>query len=352
MLVFLAASLLAPQTMVRVTPPEFANAKEPQVAIDADHKVYVVYGQEDSTYLSCSDDKGRTFSKPNLVGTAGKISLGMRRGPRVSSFNGVITITAIYGVQGKGRDGDVVAFTSKDRGLSWSAPVKVNDVSGSAREGLHAMAVAPDGTLACTWLDLRDKGTKLFLSTSKDGGFSWTKNVLAYESPSGTICECCHPSLAFDKSGKLHILFRNSLAGARDMYLASSGDLRAFSPAVKLGQGTWMLQACPMDGGMLAVSPSGKVETTWRRDSTVFAGELGAAELAIAEGRQPWITVGVSGTYLVWQAGKSIMASIPGASLKALSAEGSSPVVTSSPDGKSVYAAWSNRGIEMLRLTP
>ena len=31
---------------------------------------------------------------------------------------------------------------------------------------------------------------------SQDGGATWSKNVLLYESPGGTICQCCAPSLA------------------------------------------------------------------------------------------------------------------------------------------------------------
>ena len=81
------------------------------------------------------------------------------------------------------------------------------------------LTASDDGTLWCVWLDLRDRGTKLFVSKSIDQGATWTKNVLAYRSPSGSICECCHPSILAQGSW-VHILFRNSLKGDRDMYLA------------------------------------------------------------------------------------------------------------------------------------
>ncbi len=132
-------------------------------------------------------------------------------------------ITAIGGPQGKGRDGDLVAHRSQDGGKTWSGPVKVNDVDASAREGLHAMTASPDGTLWCVWLDLREKGTKLFSSKSTDGGATWSKNSLVYRSPDGSICECCHPSIVADRNA-VHILFRNSLKGDRDMYLVTSRD--------------------------------------------------------------------------------------------------------------------------------
>jgi hypothetical protein len=179
----------------------------------------------------------------------------MRRGPRIVARGKALAVSAIYGREGRGRDGELLAWRSQDGGKTWQGPATVNDVPGAAREGLHAMAAAPDGTLACVWLDMRGRGTTLYGSFSRDGGATWSRNQLVYRSPDGTICECCHPSAAYDRSGRLHVMWRNALGGARDMYLSTSSDGgKTFSPARKLGKGTWPLDACPMDGGALAVS--------------------------------------------------------------------------------------------------
>ena len=128
------------------------------------------------------------------------------------------------------------------------------------------MAEGPGGEVYCVWLDCRDqqRGSRIFGAASTDGGKTWTKNRQVYSSPSGSVCECCHPSVAYDSSGKLHVMWRNSLQGARDMYMTSSTDGGAtFSAGVKLGSGTWPLDACPMDGGYLAVSSNGVVFTAY-----------------------------------------------------------------------------------------
>lgn len=312
--------------------------------------MFVAYGAGDTLYVSVSGDEGKTYGPPFKVGAADKLSLGMRRGPRISTHRDAVVITAVYGEKGNGRDGDVVAFRSSDRGLTWSQPVKVNDVPGSAREGLHAMAVAPNGTLACAWLDLRDKGTTLYLSTSRDGGSTWSKNRLVYSSPSGTICECCHPSLAFDQSGKLWVMFRNSLEGARDMYLTSSQDFKGFPPPLKLGQGTWLIKACPMDGGMVATGPK-SLSTVWRREGSLFSTGANGAEKAIGAGQQPWIAEGAQGSYLTWMLGSDVLVRTPGSPESVVSSKGNSPVVSSSVDGKLVIAAWTESGIKSVVLS-
>lgn len=339
------------QTSINATPRSFETAAEPQLAIDADHRVYATYGMGNAIYVSVSSDEGASFTAPVRVADAGKLSLGMRRGPRIAAHDGTITVTATYGVAGGGKDGDLLAFRSADRGRTWSGPVRVNDVVGSAREGLHGMGAGPDGTLACAWLDLRSKGTKLFLATSTDGGANWSPNRLAYESPSGTICQCCHPSVGFDPRGRLYVMFRNVVDGRRDMYLTHSEDGgRIFAPATKLGEGTWPLDACPMDGGSLATTASGDIETVWRRQDTIYRCAATGGERRLAEGRQGWIAEGTSGAYLVWCEGARLMAIAPGQRPVQLADTTTDGVVVSSPDGKLVLAAWAQNGIHVARL--
>lgn len=344
---FMAQSLIDP---IRVTPDSFTQAREPQIAIDMDERVYIAYGMGNVIYVSSSADKGNSYGAPIKVGEAGKLSLGMRRGPRIAAHKGVLTISAAYGVQGRGRDEDLVSFTSRDKGKTWTVPIKVNDVSASAREGLHAMAIAPDGTLACTWLDLRDKGTKLYVAVSKDGGAKWSENRLVYASPSGTICECCHPSMAFDSKGKLYVMFRNLIEGARDMYLTSSSDLRSFSPATKLGEGAWILNACPMDGGMLGVDAKGIVGTIWRREGIIFSSQATGIEKRESDGRNPWMAMGADGAYFTWQNGKEVVVKCPGVAPTALTQQGLDPVISVSGDGKLAIAAWNENGIRAAIL--
>ena len=38
------------------------------------------------------------------------------------------------------------------------------------------------------------------------------------ESPDGTICECCDPSLAAMGHGEFAVMWRNKLGGSRDLY--------------------------------------------------------------------------------------------------------------------------------------
>jgi len=309
--------------------------------------VHITFGVGNDVYY-CKVVDGKC-STPTIVSEVPNMSLGLRRGPRIAQSGSSIVITAIGGPQGKGKDGDILSFRSADEGKTWVGPVKVNDVEGSAREGLHAMTASKDGTLWCLWLDLRDRGTKLFVSTSNDHGATWSKNKLAYRSPDGSVCECCHPSiLANDNT--IHLLFRNSIKGNRDMYLVSSSDQGAsFGAAIRLGDTPWMLNACPMDGGMLAVDGGGRLSSVWRRSQGLFAaGTDAGSESPIGNGEQPWIAGANIGFYTVWTSKREgdLLMLKPGKSQSETLSTGSSfPVVVSSLNpSSSAYVFWEKRG--------
>lgn len=276
---------------------------QPQLAIDDNDAIHVAYGVGNRVIYIRSNNSGEMFSEPVDLAFANVMSLGMRRGPRITVSQGTICITAIGGEVGKGRDGDVLARCSRDGGRSWSRTVRVNDVEASAREGLHAMASGPDGLVCCVWLDLRNRSTELMASISTDGGESWSANKLVYKSPSGSICECCNPSVAISRDGSIFVQWRNSIAGKRDVYFAVSTNRGAsFKSVSKQGLGEWSLGICPMDGGAIAVDGEGPF-STWRRDNTVYLSQGKAKEeKLLGMGEQPWIAVSNNLPWIVWLA--------------------------------------------------
>jgi hypothetical protein len=275
------------------------------------HTVYVACGTPTSVIVARSENNGEFFLPARTIPIAGHMSLGNHRGPRVVAYGDTVVLTAIVGEAGGGKDGDLLAWRSTDRGATWSSPVRVSDVPGAAREGLHAMA-ASGTTIAAAWLDLREKGTTLVVAVSRDGGVTWGPNVVAYRSPSGTICQCCHPSLVVGASGRITAMFRNEREGARDMHLVSSADGgKTWDAARKLGAGTWMLKACPMDGGALLLGHKGELQTVWRREQTVYLATPGAAEIALATGVNPALAFSGGGPVVLWNGVDGLTVQVP-----------------------------------------
>jgi hypothetical protein len=287
----------------------FAGA-QPQLAGSGD-RVHLTFASGDTISVARSVDGGKTFAAPVVLPSAGKLALGMRRGPRIAATRRVVLVAAIAGARGGGADGDVVLYRSTDGGRTWAPPIAINDVPAAAREGMHGLAANQAGVAAVAWLDLREKGTRVFVAVSRDHGATWSPDTLAYASPSGSVCECCHPSVAVAPNGRIVVLFRNHRDGARDMYVVESRDGGAtFGPAVKQGEGTWPLQACPMDGGGVAASDA-TTTAAWRREDTVYRSATGPSarggpEEKLGPGRDPVIAGHGEAVDVAWTAADGV----------------------------------------------
>ena len=313
--------------------PSLPN-RQPQLAA-ANGMVAMVFGSGESIWFARSDDDGRTFSAPVQVGGLPKLSLGRHRGPRVAIAGKTILVGAIE-VQS-----DLFCCRSTDGGRTWSRPTVIDDQPKSAREGLHAMAADAEGHAAAVWLDDRtpSSGKRLYGAFSDDAGATWSKNVLLYQSPWGTICECCHPSLVSTGRGEFVAMWRNVVDGSRDLYAMWLRGGKPASDAVKQGSGTWKLNACPMDGGGVAVR-DGRVWSAWRREHNVYLAEPAKPERDLGAGENIALAMTARGAWAVWSTANGIQALTPCAAVPhQLSPAGAFPSIVALPAGGAL-AAW------------
>jgi hypothetical protein len=143
-------------------------------------------------------------------------------------------------------------------------------------------------------------------------------------------------------------MFRNALAGCRDMYVLHMRGSKVIDKAVKAGQGSWPLNACPMDGGGLATTKRGLV-TVWRREQDLFVVLPGESEKRIGEGKDIALAAGDNQVYAVWSQGEGIRYWANGRE-GSLSEAGAFASVITLPDGSAI-AAWEGNGaISLARL--
>lgn len=382
----LAATLVAAIVPMAAARTEIPHALQPQIAAGADGRVWVVYAQLAAApahnssdhaqpapaaahgagheqpgpgaagakkakskgghgprprggdlFVLVSNDGGGTFAAPIKIAHVPQLMAGNRRGPRIAAHGQRVTVTAI--------GDELLAFTSPDAGQSWSSAIPINDVPGCAREGLHDLAGSADGELFVTWLDLRNGRTELWAARSRDGGRTWSDNQPIYKSPDKSICECCHPSALFDVDGTLAVMWRNSIEGARDMWLTTRPKgATHFTAARKLGEGTWKINACPHDGGTLVALGGGKFGAVWQRAGEIFLTRAEGREVLLGKGRQPVMVSAPQGPIVLWHDGADLQI-VPGAAAGANPAQrvvsgGRFPVAVTLPDGKGAVVAY------------
>ncbi len=302
----------------------------PSMGADGD-LVAVVAGEEGNLGCAVSHDGGANFGAAVAVGkVASGQMLGMRRGPQIAVRGKTIMI-----VTNTAKAARIAAFRSVDEGKTWQGPTDIDEPSGRSPEGLMSVAPTREG-FAVVYLELVDKMMRISMVRSVDDGKTWEKSRLVYASPDGHVCECCQPTIVSDRGGNVAVMFRNTLAGNRDMYVTlSKDDGKTFGAASKLGKGTWPLDACPMDGGGITLEgkEGGKekgIVAAFRRQGTLYTVRPGEAEREIGTGKNPVIVATEAGLVLAWETKTGMMIRVPKAKDVAMEGAGAPELVKTS----------------------
>lgn len=305
----------------------------PSVTKDKHDDLHVVYGIGDSIMYINSQNGGQSFSKPGLIAVLPHAFSFAMRGPQIAATDSGIVVIASTST------GDIFSFY-KIGDHAWVKGQRVNDVDTIAKEGLTALSADGQKVFAA-WLDLRsNKKNKIYGAASVDGGNTWTANKLIYASPDTTVCECCKPSVIV-RGSNVFVMFRNWLNGNRDMYVAKSADGgTSFGDAQKLGEGSWQLNGCPMDGGGMALNESGELQTIWRRQGDIFFDTPGTPEKKIGTGKNCTIERMDGKNVHAWvEDGKVVVTDANGS--KKIIGKGSGPLLKGL-ENDHVFCVWEN----------
>lgn len=155
----------------------------------------------------------------NQVGLDGQLFLAVDRSG--TSTNNNVYMLASMQPTGFNTGTDVMFVRSTDSGLTFSAPVRVNDdpVDHSKWHWFGTFAVAPNGRIDSVWLDTRNAAnntdSQLVYSYSTDGGVSWSPNV--------AVSNLFNPFLGYPNQNKMgdYITIVSDNAGGDVAYTAT-----------------------------------------------------------------------------------------------------------------------------------
>ncbi|MGH9360446.1 MAG: hypothetical protein ACRD2T_00910 [Thermoanaerobaculia bacterium] len=218
-----------------------AEAIQPQLAIDGAGAIHVVCIHRGDIAVLSSRDGGKTFGGPSIaIDTRGRTRGGLQRGPRIGvDRKGKISVTApvVFDEEEYKKrypTSELYLVESSDGGKSWTRPLRINEVAKKAPEALHWMAVAPEGEVHVSWLDLREAAGGQDLYYARIAGGKVGKNIRVARD----VCNCCAPGLAVDGRGDPFIAYREGGSKeSREVLAIRSTDRGAtFSKAARLNQ--------------------------------------------------------------------------------------------------------------------
>jgi hypothetical protein len=197
-----------------------ANHTGPWVTVDEAGAVYVVYTKTNltaqSVFITKSLDGGLSFKAPVKVNDD---SLNCYRGKKevAVSKDGKVYVVWTDGrnALGQASSWDIYFATSSNGGLSFGTNVRVNDDHGPIPHGTPSLTIDREGGIDVVWEDFRNRveSSSYFRDiyyTFLNGSQPFSENVRVNYLPNATRVDCADPNIAIDSSGNLYIVWADS----------------------------------------------------------------------------------------------------------------------------------------------
>jgi len=252
--------------------PSLDCATAPSSVFSDTGRLWIAWSYAGHVYISYSDDRAKTYSKPVAVNTIPeKISARGENRPKIAINNkGSIYVSWTTPLE-KRFSGNVRFSYSNDNGISFVKPVTINDNLDITGHRFEALSVAKNGDIFLAWLDKRDRfkakkegkkyhGAAVYYTWSDNGGKSFHANKKIIDHS----CECCRVVIDTDNRNLPVIMWRNIYGkNTRDHALVEFTSADSPAKPVRVSYDNWQVDACPHHGPDISISNSGDYHLTW-----------------------------------------------------------------------------------------
>lgn len=243
--------------------------EKPSISVDDSGKIFMAWAtqisdSEKKLFLAVSENNGESFQPAREIARSdifksvsqskGKmVAREIRMTPHLAYESGSLFLGWTEALPGN-LGVRMIVSTSNDGGKSFDPPVVVHQ-GEKARATFTSLSVGKDKTIACSWLDNREKVQKPYVSIKfpNKKNFPAEECIVAGQEGKG-VCPCCPTASLVDCNGTVFVAFRNVVDGYRDFWIAKKTiDQTIFGNPVPVVDPTWKFDGCPHDGASMLV---------------------------------------------------------------------------------------------------
>jgi len=237
-------------------------------AFDENGRLWLAAMRGQHIYVSYSDDRGVTRSAPVKVNAEPENFLGDGENrPKIIVRKGVVYVSYTQGLA-KPMSGDIRFSRSTDGGKSFSAPITVNDNREIISHRFDSMAVNGKGHIYIAWLDKREQ------SAAEKKGEKYNGSSIYYAmSDDGGISFRRNVKIADHvceccRTAMAVDTDDHSVVTWRHIYDTNIRDhalvkLDGKMTPVRLSHENWNIAACPHHGPSISISSDGTYHAAW-----------------------------------------------------------------------------------------
>ena len=285
------------------TPSSIDCAKTVTVAFAPNGDLWRLWSHDQRLYFDISGDSGKSFSAVKKVMIMPeKILARNENRPKIAFDNRQGVYLSWASPREKKYTADVRFSYSANYGVTFTAPVTVNDDNLLAGHSFNEMLVNDRGEVTLVWLDSRFSkrssaqknhsiklkagainknvnGSALFLARANPAqqqAFS-TNQLLA----NGT-CVCCRIATDYNRQGDVAILWRHIYGdNIREFALLTVEQAGTTLPVTphRVSYDHWKINGCPHQGGALSVDGSNRYHLVWFNQGSRGQGIFYAASV-------------------------------------------------------------------------
>lgn len=223
----------------------------PRMTLDGAGNPLVVWGRMSDQSAYFSRWNGTGFTTPvKLNPTWMKVASASWMGPGIASKGDTVYIVVKRAPEVSDTN-HIYIFTSFNGGVTFSAPVRVDNIADSVSR-FPTVTVDAIGNPIVAFMKFNSSFMKSrwVVTKSSDFGKTFSTDVKAsgYNGPTDEVCDCC-PGAIVSSGNTSAMLYRDNLSNIRDIWTGiSTNNNASFNSGFKVDNTNWMMMSCPSSG--------------------------------------------------------------------------------------------------------